>query len=41
MLDDGLYSNFMANAVHPSENADVHDSIFSTPIGKYSTPDVR
>ena len=40
MLDDGLYSNLMANAVHPSESADVHDSIFSTLIGKYSTLDL-
>ena len=28
----------MANAVHPSEASDVHDGIFSTPVGIYSTP---
>ena len=30
--------HFMANAVHPSEAFDVHDGIFSTPVGIYSTP---
>ena len=28
----------MANAVHQSEAIDVHDGIFSTPVGIYSTP---
>ena len=31
----------MADAVHPSEAFDVHDDIFSTPVGIYSTPYVR
>ena len=30
--------HFMANAVHPSEDSDVNDGTFSTPIGIYSTP---
>ena len=33
--------HLMANAVHPSETFDVHDGIFSTPVGIYSTPYVR
>ena len=28
----------MGSAVHPSEAFDVHNDIFSTPIGIYSTP---
>ena len=28
----------MASAVHPSEASDVHDGIFSTPVGIYSIP---
>ena len=28
----------MANAVHQSEASDVHDDIFSTHVGIYSTP---
>ena len=30
--------HLMANAIHPSEAFDVHDGIFSTPVGIYSTP---
>ena len=30
--------HLMANAVHPSEAFDVHDGIFSTHVGIYSTP---
>ena len=30
--------HLMANAVHPSEAIDVHDGMFSTPDGIYSTP---
>ena len=30
--------HLMANAVHPSETFDVHDGIFSTHVGIYSTP---
>ena len=31
-------AHLMANAIHPSEASDVHDGIFSTPVGIYSTP---
>ena len=30
--------HLMANALHPSEAFDVHDGIFSTHVGIYSTP---
>ena len=30
--------HLMAKDVHPSEASDVHDGIFSTPVGIYSTP---
>ena len=30
--------HLMTNAIHQSEASDVHDGIFSTPVGIYSTP---
>ena len=30
--------HLIANAVYPSVAPDVHDDIWSTPVGKYSTP---
>ena len=30
--------HLMVNAAHPSEAPDVHDGIYSTPVGKCSTP---